>query len=160
MIKKLLFIVLIFLSTQNSFALEVKCDFEEVYMDGSYQQGIFFFNNNKLRYQYNDPQLYTLIYNNFELFAVQNNNNHIHQQVIDRNNVIQLLKNISSDHPNFKDRYNYNKKEVVVETDEKKNFIKRLAFKSDKLNLSIYFQNCQFNKIDQKLFSYKNFLNY
>ena len=149
-----------FFSFYNVFALEVTCQFEEVYMDGSHQQGVFFFDNNKLRYQYNNPQLYTLVYDNFELYAVQNNNTHVHQLVIDQHNIINSLKDISSDYPNFEKNYKFSNQEVVVETNEKKNFIKRLIFKSERLNLSIYFQDCQFAKINPKLFSYKNFMSY
>lgn len=149
-----------FFAFYNVFALEVTCQFEEVYMDGSHQQGVFFFDNNKLRYQYNNPQLYTLVYDNFELYAVQNNNTHVHQLVIDQHNIINSLKDISSDYPNFEKNYKFSNQEVVVETNEKKNFIKRLIFKSERLNLSIYFQDCQFAKINPKLFSYKNFMSY
>lgn len=142
----------------NVFALEVTCQFEEVYMDGSHQQGVFFFDNNKLRYQYNNPQLYTLVYDNFELYAVQNNNTHVYQLVIDRHNIVNSLKDISNDYPNFENHYKFANQEVIVETNEKKNFIKRLVFKSEQLNLSIYFQDCKFAKINPKLFSYKNFI--
>ena len=145
-------------ASYNIFALEVTCQFEEVYMDGSHQQGVFFFDNNKLRYQYNNPQLYTLVYDNFELYAVQNNNTHVYQLVIDRHNIVNSLKDISNDYPNFEKNYKFSNQEVVVETNEKKNFIKRLVFKSEQLNLSIYFQDCKFAKINPKLFSYKNFI--
>ncbi|MDB4861512.1 hypothetical protein OAH63_00310 [bacterium] len=158
--KKFIFLFFMFFAFYNVFALEVTCQFEEVYMDGSHQQGVFFFDNNKLRYQYNNPQLYTLVYDNFELYAVQNNNTHVHQLVIDQHNIINSLKDISSDYPNFEKNYKFSNQEVVVETNEKKNFIKRLIFKSERLNLSIYFQDCQFAKINPKLFSYKNFMSY
>ena len=158
--KNLIFIFFIFFISKTVFSLEVTCQFEEVYMDGSNQQGIFFFDNNKLRYQYNSPQLYTLIYDNFELHAVQNNNTNIHQLVIDQFNIIQSLKDISSDYPNFKKNYKFSNQEAIVEINENKNFIKRLVFKSEQLNLSIYFQDCQFTKVSPKLFSYKNFINY
>ena len=158
--KNFIFLFITFCFSHNVFALEVKCQFEEVYMDGSHQQGFFFFDNNKLRYQYNNQQLYTLIYDKFELHAVQNNNTHIHQLVIDKFNIVNSLKKISRDYPNFKENYKFSNQEVVVEINHKKNFIKRLVFKSDKLNLSIYFQNCQFMKINPKLFSYKNFMSY
>ena len=158
--KNLIFIFFIFFISKTVFSLEVTCQFEEVYMDGSNQQGIFFFDNNKLRYQYNSPQLYTLIYDNFELHAVQNNNTNIHQLVIDKVNIITSIKDISSDYPNFKKNYIFANQEVIVETNKTKNFIKRLAFKSDQLNLSIYFQDCQFGNINPKLFSHKNFVKY
>lgn len=158
--KKLLLIIFIFFISKNVFTLEVTCQFEEVYMDGSNQQGIFFLSNNKLRYQYDSPQLYTLIYDNFELHAVQNNNTNIHQLVIDQYNIVKSLKDISSDYPNFKKNYIFSNQEVIVETNKTKNFIKRLVFKSDQLNLSIYFQDCQFGDINAKLFSHKNFVQY
>jgi hypothetical protein len=158
--KNLVFLIFIFFISKTVFSLEVTCQFEEVYMDGSNQQGIFFFDNNKLRYQYNSPQLYTLIYDNFELHAVQNNNTNIHQLVIDQFNIIQSLKDISSDYPNFKKNYKFSNQEAIVEINKNKNFIKRLVFKSEQLNLSIYFQGCQFDKVNPKLFSYKNFINY
>ena len=158
--KKLILIIFIFFISKNVFTLEVTCQFEEVYMDGSNQQGIFYFDNNKLRYQYDSPLLFTLIYDNFELHAVQNNNTNIHQLVIDQYNIVKLLKDISSDYPNFKKNYISSNQEVIVETNKTKNFIKRLAFKSDKLNLSIYFQDCQFGGINPKLFSHKNFVQY
>jgi len=155
-----IFLFFIFFISHNVSALEVTCQFEEVYMDGSHQQGIFFFDNNKLRYQYNNPQLYTLIYNNFEIHAVQNNNTHIHQLVIDQFNIVKSLKDILADYPNFKKNYTFSNQDIVTEINEEKNFMKRLAFKSDQLNLSIYFQDCQFAKVNPKLFSYKNFINY
>ena len=158
--KKLILIIFLFLLSKNVFTLEVTCQFEEVYMDGSNQQGIFFLDNNKLRYQYDSPQLYTLIYDNFELHAVQNNNTNIHQIVIDQYNIVKSLKDISSDYPNFKKNYIFANQEVIVETNKTKNFIKRLVFKSDQLNLSIYFQDCQFGDINAKLFSHKNFVKY
>ena len=158
--KKLIYIISIFLISKNVFTLEVTCKFEEVYMDGSNQQGIFFFDNNKLRYQYDNPLLYTLIYDNFELNAVQNNNTNIHQLVIDQFNIVKSLKDISSDYPNFNKNYIFPNQKVIVETNKTKNFIKRLAFKSDQLNLSIYFQDCQFGDINPKLFSHKNFVQY
>jgi len=156
--KKFIFLFFMLFAFHNVFALEVTCQFEEVYMDGSHQQGVFFFDNNKLRYQYNNPQLYTLVYDNFELYAVQNNNTHVYQLVIDQHNIVNSLKDISNDYPNFENNYKFANQEVIVETNEKKNFIKRLVFKSERLNLSIYFQDCKFAKINPKLFSYKNFI--
>ncbi len=158
--EKLIFLIFIFFISKNVFTLEVTCQFEEVYMDGSNQQGTFFFDNNKLRYQYDSSLLYTLIYDNFELHAVKNNNTNIHQLVIDQYNIVKSLKDISSDYPNFNKNYIFSNQEVIVETNKTKNFIKRLAFKSDQVNLSIYFQDCQFGNINPKLFSYKNFVQY
>ncbi len=158
--KIIFFFINLFLISYNVFSLEVTCQFEEVYMDGSHQQGVFIFDDNKLRYQYDNPKLYTLIYNNFELHAVQNNNTHIHQLVIDQYNIVNLLKSISNDYPDFKNKYNFSDQEVIVEINKKKDFIKRLVFKSKQLNLSIYFNNCKFEKINPNLFSHQNFIDF
>ena len=40
----------IFFKTFNLFAIEVKCNFEEVYQNGETQQGIFLIKKDKLRY--------------------------------------------------------------------------------------------------------------
>jgi len=158
--KIIFFFINLFLISYNVFSLEVTCQFEEVYMDGSHQQGVFIFDDNKLRYQYDNPKLYTLIYNNFELHAVQNNNTHIHQLVIDQYNIVNLLKSISNDYPDFKSKYNFSDQEVILEINKKKDFIKRLVFKSKQLNLSIYFNNCKFEKINPNLFSHQNFIDF
>ena len=142
----------------NSYGLEVVCDFEEVYMDGSSQQGIFILDNNKLRYQYHNPRLYTLIYDGVQLHAVQNSNIKFYQLVKDQFNIISVLTDISRDHPNLRSNYQYDNQSILVEMNAKKDFMKRMVFKSEQINLSIYFQNCNFDEIDPNLFSYKNFI--
>ena len=85
---------------QNTSALEVECQFEEVYLDGSTQQGSFFFQQGMLRYQYSNPQLYTLIYDLERLYLVQNFNITTYQVIRDDKNIIELLKRVTDDFPN------------------------------------------------------------
>ena len=57
--KYLLTLISIFFN--SIYALEFSCLFEEVYQDGQVQQGTFIIKN-KTRYQYEDKNLYTIIY--------------------------------------------------------------------------------------------------
>ena len=68
------FIVGLFLLVSSSNALEIKCDFEEVYSDGTVQNGFFLIKNKMLRYQYNKNDLFTLFHKDDQFFLVRNNN--------------------------------------------------------------------------------------
>ena len=65
-------ILLIFFININSIcALEIVCNFEEVYQNGDSQSGVMLIKNDKLRYQYDKKELYTLIYNKTNLLVAQ-----------------------------------------------------------------------------------------
>ena len=67
MIKFLIFLQFILVS--NLYSLELKCTFEEVYSDGSVQNGFFLIKDNKLRYEYNSENLFTIFHNNERFFS-------------------------------------------------------------------------------------------
>jgi hypothetical protein len=159
MIRIFFFVILNSFIFSNSYGLEITCEFEEVYMDGSNQQGIFILSNNNLRYQYHNRKLYTLIYDGVQLHAVKNSDVNYYQLVKDQYNIIRALKDITKDYPNLKSNYQFNNQSITLEMNEKKDFMKRLVFKSEQINLSIYFQDCNFGEIDNRLFSFKNFIN-
>ena len=146
---------------QNTSALEVECQFEEVYLDGSTQQGSFFFQQGMLRYQYTNPQLYTLIYDLDRLYLVQNFNITTYQVIRDDKNIIELLKRVTDDFPNTKKEYVIEEQIFLLETSKTNNFIKRLGIMSDHLSLSIYFNDCKTqNDIPSNLFSVKPFIEF
>ena len=58
--KVIVFVVLFY---KNLFSIELACNFEEVYQNGEIQQGIILIKDDKLRYQYNSKNLYTIIRN-------------------------------------------------------------------------------------------------
>ena len=146
---------------QNTSALEVECQFEEVYLDGSTQQGSFFFQQGMLRYQYTNPQLYTLIYDLDRLYLVQNFNITTYQVIRDDKNIIELLKRVTDDFPNIKKEYVIEEQIFLLETSKTNNFIKRLGIMSDHLSLSIYFNDCKTqNDIPSNLFSVKPFIEF
>jgi len=71
MTKFLIFLHLILVS--NLYSFELKCTFEEVYSDGSVQNGFFLIKDKKLRYEYNSENLFTIFHNNERFFMVKNN---------------------------------------------------------------------------------------
>ena len=142
-------------------ALEVQCQFEEVYLDGSTQQGSFFFQQGMLRYQYSNPQLYTLIYDLERLYLVQNFNITTYQVIRDDKNIIELLKRVTDDFPNTQNEYVIEDQIFSLETSQTNHFIKRLGIISDRLSLSIYFNDCKTqNDIPRNLFSVRPFVDF
>ena len=82
--KKLFIIFLFQINAVN--ALEVSCKFEEVYGNGDVQQGLLFLKNQKLRYEYFDKNLFTIIAKNGNFFLI----NQAH-----KNNVSKINNNVS-----------------------------------------------------------------
>ena len=69
--KKLIFIIIFPLN--YLFALEVTCNFEEVYQNGDVQQGVFLLKDKMMRYQYYDQDLFTIITKRDNYFLIKNN---------------------------------------------------------------------------------------
>ena len=67
--RKSLILIIIFFSL-NLKAQSLKCYFEEVYSDGSNQNGYFLIQDSKLRYEYFSEELYTLFYNYDDFFIL------------------------------------------------------------------------------------------
>ena len=97
MIKFLIFLPLLLVS--NLYSLELKCAFEEVYSDGSVQNGFFLIKDKKLRYEYNSDDLFTIFHNDDRFFLVKNNNKEIISNINDNTEIIEELLRISD---NFK----------------------------------------------------------
>ena len=136
-----------FFFSYQALSFEFACKFEEVYIDGNTQQGLILIKKNKLRYEYNDKNLFTIIHKD-DITTISKNNNIKHVDIYQaENNLISNLINITKDFPNLKEEYNINNFKIVVENSSLNNFIKRVGILSDELNLSIYFQNCRTREI-------------
>ena len=98
---KKLFII-IFFKINILHGLEVTCDFEEVYGNGDIQQGMFLLKDQKLRYEYLDKNLFTIIAKNQKFFLInQAHKNNVSK--IDKNTeILQMFMNIASDYPYLK----------------------------------------------------------
>lgn len=134
----------------------MQCNFEEVYQDGSIQNGTFLIKNDKIRYEYQDERLYTLIGSKDNFFVINNLDRKIFQKIKKNNDTFDLLIDIYNDLPNFKNFYHSLNTSISIEKSNN-NFIRRISIKSNNTNLSLYFYNCNNINIDDKFFNRVNF---
>lgn len=154
--KKLIFIIIFPLN--YLFALEVTCNFEEVYQNGDVQQGVFLLKDKMLRYQYYDKDLFTIITKRDNFFLIKNSTKTV--QKIDKNTeTLKALMEIIYDFPDVEDVYEYNDSIIKIENSSDE-FIKRVSINSQEVNLSINILNCKSNKIEKKYFRHFNFEEY
>ena len=154
------FIIGLFLLVSSSNALEIKCDFEEVYSDGTVQNGFFLIKNKMLRYQYNNNDLFTLFHKQDEFFLVRNNNLGQIQKLTDNLDLVKELIKISSEYPNIESEYVNNKMIIKLEKQLSNNFYKRISINSEKLNMSIYFNECKQIQINQRYFNHNPYFEF
>ena len=148
--KFFVFFLYLFFCYNSSFSNNIKCNFEEVYDDGSTQQGLLLFSNGLLRYQYENKQLFTIIYND-SYYLVRNDNKKIVNK-LDDDQVLGELSKILNDFPNIKKTYINYDTEINIEKNINDIFIKRISVKNEKVNLSIYLIECEFKSISKKFF--------
>ena len=150
MIKNILF--LLFLFPLQGLAIELKCDFEEVYMDGSMQNGFLYIKEDLARYEYTDPQLFSLIKRSEKFYIKRNDKPEIVSEVKENTALVNTIINLISDFPNIEQSFQIDEHEIYFEPSNIDDFIKRISIKSDQRNLSIYFNDCENTLIDKKLF--------
>ena len=138
------------------FAVELKCNFEEVYQNGEVQEGLMMLKDDMLRYQYSKDSLYTIISKNNKFYLIRNDSKTV-QKLSENTSLLESFINLASDYPDIEDMYTYEDVVVKVERSSAK-FIKRLSIKSDAVNLSINIFNCKFEQIDKKYFKHFNFV--
>ena len=145
-----LFIFFFIINFKVTVAKSVKCEFEEVYQDGSIQSGDMLFSDGLLRYEYYDKQLFTIIFNN-DYFVIRNDNKN---SVSKLNNdlVLNELKSLINNYPNIKMFYSKDNINIKIHESKDNNFLKRISINSPDANLSIYFINCNFEDIPKRYF--------
>ncbi len=147
---KYLYFIIFTIFLNQLHASSVSCEFEEVYKDGSTQTGHMLFSDGLLRYQYNDNQLFTIIYNK-NYYVIRNNENSIVNK-LDTDDVLNELRFIIDDYPKIKNEYIKDDLNITIQNSQVTEFIKRISIKSQKVNLSIYFINCKFEVIPKGFF--------
>ena len=140
------------------YAIEVTCNFEEVYQNSEVQQGVFLIKDKMLRYQYYKHDLFTILAKNND-FLIVNNHSKVVQKLNNKTESLEALLEIISDYPNINNTYSYNDQFIKIEKSKNK-FLKRVSIQSDELNLSINIMNCKFNKIDKKYFRHFDFVEF
>lgn len=152
------FILLFSLYFNSLFAIEVSCNFEEVYMNGEVQEGILMLKDKSLRYQYIKENLFTVISKKNNFYIIRNDSKVV-QKLSDNTESLQQFINLASDYPNIKDTYEDDGYFIKVEKSNN-DFIKRLSIQSNEVNLSVNIFNCKFDKINKKYFRHFNFVEY
>ncbi len=151
------FFLIIFLFLTNlSFAVEVSCNFEEVYGNGDTQQGRILLKNQNLRYEYYDKELYTIIARDGNFFLIHRAHKNNVQKITENTKPLETFIDISSEYPNIKKNYIIEDMKIMIEKSADK-FIKRISVNSDSVNVSINLMDCDFNNIDRKYFKVFNF---
>ena len=140
------------------FAIEVTCNFEEVYKNGEVQDGILMLSDNLLRYQYTKDNLFTIISNQNQFYIVRNDSKVV-QKLSENTDSLRNFMDLASDYPNINHIYQDNDLFIKVEKSEI-NFIKRLSIQSKDVNLSMNIFNCNFDSINKKYFRHFNFVEY
>ena len=151
-----LFIIIFLILTNLSFAVEVSCNFEEVYGNGDTQQGILLLKNQNLRYEYYDKELYTIIARDENFFLIHRAHKNNVQKITENTILLETFIDISSEYPNIKKNYIIEDIKIMIEKSADK-FIKRISVNSDAVNVSINLMNCNFSNIDRKYFKVFNF---
>ena len=145
-----LIIFFLIINFKVSVAKSVKCEFEEVYQDGSIQSGNMLFRDGLLRYEYDDKQLFTIIFNN-DYFVIRNDNKNSVSK-LDNDLVLNELKSVINNYPNIKTFYSNENINIKIHESMDNNFLKRISINSPDANLSVYFINCNFEDIPKRYF--------
>jgi len=145
-----LLIFFLIITFKDSVAKSVKCEFEEVYQDGSIQSGDMLFHDGLLRYEYYDKQLFTIIFNK-DYFVIRNDNRKSVSK-LDNNLILNELKSVINNYPNIKTFYSNENINIKIHESMDNNFLKRISINSPDANLSVYFINCNFEDIPKRYF--------
>lgn len=158
---KFIFFIFFFIATK-SYGLEIQCKFEEVYSNSSVQNGFFLIKDQKLRYQYYSKDLFTIFQNSNEFYLLKNNDIGVVQKLDENTELLRELMLILTQYPNLKKTYTFNDKNLVINLEKEinGNFYKRISVLSEKVNMSIYLNDCKFIKIKNHFFNHNPYFDY
>jgi len=152
-LNKIIFTFCLLFFYKSIYALQLQCNFEEVYQDGQIQNGIMLLGSDQVRYQYHDVKLFTLIYhNNKILYSVSNQNPSELSQINHNKDIFQTILDLKDKHNILPQTLHLDGMQVDIEKNQSDSFVKRLAIRSKHLNMCIFFINCVEKKIDKKFF--------
>ena len=151
-----LFIIIFLFLSNLSFAVEVSCNFEEVYGNGDTQQGLLLLKNQNLRYEYYNKELFTIIARDGNFFLIHRAHKNNVQKITENTKLLKMLIEISLEYPNIQKNYNIEDMKILIEKSADK-FIKRISINSDTVNVSINLMECNFDNIERKYFKIFNF---
>lgn len=113
-----------------------------------------------MRYQYFDKNLFTIFKKKNDFFLVNNKDTEKFQKIPENQDLIlDTIAIIANDYPDIKENYKNNSIEVKIEKNSQ-NFFKRLSIISKNLSMSIYLNNCENKKIENRFFYYFPYFKY
>lgn len=156
---KFIYLFVFFNIFKNIYAIELFCKFEEVYKNGDIQQGIFLVKDDKFRYEYNSKNLYTIIHNQNIFLLIENRDTTKFLKIDKNTEVLEAILKIIQDYPDFKNNYHLDNATIKLEFNNNRS-IKRIVVLSNKINLSVYINDCESILIKNMYFSYSPFFRY
>jgi len=129
----------------------ISCNFEEVYTNNNIQTGYFLLEGKDFRYEYNDDNLYAIVNNDQGTFMIQNYDKNLINSINDHV-VTSAMSKIYNDFPNIEKFYEFKNMKFILDKSQEHIFLKRISIISEKLNLSIFFYDCEISEIDKKFF--------
>jgi len=133
------------------------CKFEEVYPNGDLQIGKIFIQDSKIRYQYQNQDLYTLIYKANNLYFIRNREPDRFEKILKNKNLFAEIITIYNDFPEIDLEQQFDDLSITLELNQENKFIKRMRILSQDLALSIYFIDCGDGQIPKDYFNHNPF---
>ena len=147
-----LFLFPLFLFKLNGIhSLEFKCNFEEVHSNGTINQGIVLFKNEKLRYEYNASNLFIIFINKDKQFFFDKKNQ-VLKPIKHNLQLINSIMDLAKLYPDIPLEISQKGMEIKVELSENNNFIKRISIDSKRAKLSLYLKDCDLEKPINNIF--------
>ena len=132
-------------------SLEFSCDFEEVHSNGTVNQGIVLLNEDKLRYEYLDKDLFIIFVDGTETNLFDKKKQKI-KNIKQNLEAIQIIMKLADEFPNIEDDFEENNVKIKIEFNKNINFIKRISIDSKRARLSLYLKNCLLHKPINNIF--------
>ena len=154
------FLFLFFFATAHAENISYQCKFEEVHNSGEIHQGILLISNKKLRYEYSNENLYTLIHKKNSLYLIRNSQSDFYEKIQKNKILFDLIISVFNDYPDFKKNYKQDKHTLIIEKTHKNNFLKRIGIITPQQKLSVYLNDCLYKDIEDKFFSFSPFFEY
>lgn len=138
-------------------AKSLSCKFEEVYPSGEIQTGKIYIQDSKMRYQYQNQDLYTLIYKTDSLYFIRNREPDKFEKITKNKELFSEIMQIYKNFPNIELDQQFDDLSISIELNKKQELIKRMAILSKDLSLSIYLIDCDESIIPKNYFDHNPF---
>ena len=156
----LILLIFFFLVTKDIHSLEFSCEFEEVHSNGTVNQGMVLLKKDKLRYEYNNNDLFIIFVQDQETYLFDKKKQ-ITKNIKNNIEAIEIIMNLADQYPNIEKDFEEKGVKIKIDTSKVNNFIKRISIDSKRAKLSLFFRNCILDKpINNIFFSFNPVFEY